>query len=237
MQSLRESFAPNPPVALPEDVIDDYLDHLALGLSPLPPTVRAEIRHEVGQHLRAAAAVREESGLEPAAAARDAALRFGAPEKIAVRFVRVWEDSSGVVTPWRTVLTGLASVSVAAIVLAVIGVGHDPLYLTMAWTRHEALVLALSVLPGAVTGLAAPTRPTLRWGGVLGWAVGATVAGVALVAVLPGVDLLFAFGEPSMLGALGPVVGRLSWNAPIAAVIAAAFVHAVRGRRLRRLPC
>lgn len=226
MQSLREFLAPPPAPTLAEDILDDYLDHLSVGLAPLPPSVRAEIRHEVGEHLRSAAAQREEAGMAPVAAARDAALRFGAPEKIAARFVRVWEAAGKIVTPWQTVVTALVAVPLAALIVALLPAAAS-----------GAPGQTVAAVAGVVVGAAAPTRPTLRLRGVLAWAVGAAVAGVAAVAVLPQIDLVFAFGDIGLRLRLEAIAQTLLLVAPPSAAVTAVGIRLALRSRGRRQSC
>lgn len=211
-----------------EERIEDLLDHLALGLSPLPPSVRAEVRAEVGAHLRSAVDERIVCGMSEEEAVRDAVRRFGPPERIAVRFIRAWERSGGVVPPWRSVVTGLAVAPLAA--LAVGSLPVDP-------SVQEVASGLVAALAGALVGLAAPTRPTLRPAGVMAWAFGATLAGIAATVFVPQADLLVVWGDSALAQRLAASSGLLAAVAPAAGAATAGLRWGWERLRIGRSRC
>jgi hypothetical protein len=71
-------------------LVDDYLDHVSAQLLALPQERRAELRREIGQHLRATADAHQELGSAPKDAVRAAVRQFGDARTVGRNFARQW---------------------------------------------------------------------------------------------------------------------------------------------------
>jgi DNA-binding beta-propeller fold protein YncE len=134
-----------------EQIVNDYFDHLARALLPMPRHRRGQLLDELRSHVEAA---RSSSAIDSEAAVREALERLGDPEEIAAEALSVpharRKGWTIFIPRWSAIVAGSATALIVALVLVLVLPGSTSPTSSSAPTR-SAPVVAVGGFP---TGIA-----------------------------------------------------------------------------------